>query len=96
MASRDVVLNGLDVAKGDYLGLEEGDPVVGGSEFDLVARAVVDRVLGDERELLTILAGEDAPELDDLLEAIASDHPGIELDVQDGGQPHYHLLISAE
>jgi hypothetical protein len=23
-------------------------------------------------------------------------HPGLELDVQDGGQPHYPLLLSAE
>ena len=26
----------------------------------------------------------------------AAEHPRLELDVHEGGQPHYHLLLSAE
>ena len=58
--------------------------------------AVVEQLLGGQRELLTLLVGEDGAPLDGLLERIAAAHPGIEVDVQDGGQPHYHLLLSAE
>jgi hypothetical protein len=43
-----------------------------------------------------ILTGEDAPPLNGLLVRVAQRHPGIEVDVHDGGQPHYHLLLSAE
>ena len=46
--------------------------------------------------MLTMLTGEDAPALNGVLDAIASEHPDLEVDVQDGGQPHYHLLLSAE
>ena len=46
--------------------------------------------------MLTILTGEDAPSLNGLLERIAAEHSGLEVEVQEGGQPHYHLLLSAE
>jgi uncharacterized protein len=95
-ASRDVDLNGLAVRKGSFLGLSEGEPVAGGDDFEEVAEAVVERLLAEPRGLLTIPTGEGAPELNGLLERLAERHPEIELDVQDGGQPHYHLLLSAE
>ncbi len=95
-ASRDVQLDGLRVEKGAYLGLAEGEPVAGGASFDDVAAGVVAGLLAEPRSVLTILTGEGAPELNGLLARIGAEHPGVEVDVQDGGQPHYHLLLSAE
>jgi DAK2 domain fusion protein YloV len=96
IASRDAVLNGLAVRKGNYFGLAGGDPVAEGESFDEVARAVVERLLAEPREVLTLLRGAEAPELDGLLADLAERHPELEVDVQDGGQPHYPLLLSAE
>jgi DAK2 domain fusion protein YloV len=95
-ASRDVTLNGVDVRKGAYLGLSEGEPVVGGDDFEEVAEAVIERLLTERHGLLTILGGEGAPALNGLIDRIGKRHPEVEVDVQDGGQPHYHLLLSAE
>jgi hypothetical protein len=95
-ASRAVQLDGLAVQAGAFLGLLEGEPVAGGSAFDEVAGAVAERLLAEPRDVLTILTGEGAPPLNGLLDRIASVHPDVEVDVQDGGQPHYHLLLSAE
>jgi DAK2 domain fusion protein YloV len=95
-ASRDVELNGVAVRKGAYLGLEEGDPVAGGDDFEQVAHAVVERLLARPCGVLTVLTGEGAPELNGLLERIATAHPDVEVEVLEGGQPHYHLLLSAE
>jgi len=95
-ASRDVELNSLRVRRGDYLGLLEGEPVAGGASFDEVAAAVVERLLSEPREVLTLLTGEDEPPLERLLSLVEERHPEVELEVQPGGQPHYHLLISAE
>src|SRR5205807_54660 len=92
-ASRDVQLDGLSVRKGDFLGLVEGEPVVGGESFDEVAQAVVERLLAEPREVLTLLTGEAEPELDALLQAVERRHPDLELEVHGGGQPHYALLI---
>ena len=96
VASRDVELDGVDVRKGEWLGLADGAAVASSGDFDEVASAVAERLLGDGREVLTLLTGEDEPELDGLLRRIQERHPGVELDVQPGGQPHYPLLLSAE
>jgi DAK2 domain fusion protein YloV len=96
VASRDVHLNGIDVHKGAWLGLAEGEPVAGGDAFDDVVRGVLERLLAQPRGLLTLLTGDGAPELDALLEELAASHPDLELEVHEGGQPHYALLLAAE
>jgi hypothetical protein len=96
IASRDVELNGVAVESGNWLGLAEGDPVAAGDEFETVALSVVERLLAAPRGILTLLTGEDPPALDDLLAALETAHPGLELEVHEGGQPHYALLLSAE
>jgi DAK2 domain fusion protein YloV len=96
VASRDVELDGLAIGKGNYFGLAEGEPVAQGADFGFVAQAVVERLLAEPRDVLTLLTGADEPDLAPLLEAISNLHPEVEVDVQSGGQPHYPLLISAE
>jgi len=96
IASRDVELNGLSIREGEWLGLADGLPVAGGDDFDEVAAAVVERLLAEPREILTLLTGPDAPQLEALLARVRERHPGLELEVQAGGQPHYPLLLSAE
>jgi uncharacterized protein len=96
VASRDVDVDGLVVRKGDYLGLSDGDPIAGGADFEQTATLVVERMLAGPRGVLTILTGEDAPPLNGLLERVAARHPDLEIEVQEGGQPNYHLLLSAE
>jgi fatty acid kinase len=100
IASRDVRLNGVSIRKGEWVGLAAGDPVAGGRDFDTVAAAVVAHLLVEgvsgSRELLTLLTGADAPQLAPLLRRLAETYPELEVDVQEGGQPHYPLLLSAE
>jgi DAK2 domain fusion protein YloV len=96
IASRDVEMNGIPIRKGEWLGLAGGEPVAGGESFEEVAAAVVETLLGDSRGLLTLLTGEDEAPIEALLERIRTSHPDVEIEVQDGGQPHYHLLLSAE
>jgi DAK2 domain fusion protein YloV len=96
IASRDVQLNGVAIVKGEWLGLADGDPVAGGVDFGDVSYAVVERLLAEPRELLTLLVGSDGADLDPLLARIATAHPGLEIDVQQGGQAHYALLLGAE
>jgi DAK2 domain fusion protein YloV len=95
-ASRDVQLNGVSIRDGEWLGLAGGDPVAGGEEFDDVAFAVVTELLSEPRSLLTFLTGAEPPHLDRLLERIEAAHPDVEVEVHEGGQPHYPLLIGAE
>jgi dihydroxyacetone kinase-like predicted kinase len=96
IASRALQLNGVAVEAGKWLGLAEGEPVAGGETFDEAARAVLDSLLREPRSVVTLLSGDRAPALDRLVEELRVSHPDLELDVHDGGQPHYALLVAAE
>jgi len=95
-ASRDVSLDGVKVRKGAWLGLADGHAVTCDDDFEAVVDAVVARLLEHGGELLTVLTGDGAPDADALVDRIATRHPGIEVEVHEGGQPHYPLLLSAE
>jgi dihydroxyacetone kinase-like predicted kinase len=96
VASRDATLDGVEIRKGSYLGLVEETAVVSGEDLDEVVHEVVDRVLAGGQGFLTILTGEDAPPLDGLVASVEERHPGVEVEVHEGGQPHYPLLLVAQ
>jgi len=96
IATRDVQMNGVAIHKGDWLGLADGRPIAGGSNFDDVTYEGVRRLLSEPRGLLTLLAGQEKAPLYGVLGRNAGAHAAGEVGVQEGGQPHYHLLLSAE
>jgi DAK2 domain fusion protein YloV len=95
VASRDVELDGVSIRKGAYLGLVDGTAVISSEDVDAVIREVVERVL-EGKDTLTILTGENAPQLEGLVAALEREHPLVEFGVHPGGQPHYPLLVVAE
>jgi DAK2 domain fusion protein YloV len=96
IASRDAELDGVAIRKGEYLGLVDEAVVAASGRFDEVLEAVLSRLLDGERESLVILTGEGAPPLDGLLARLQREHPELGVDVHEGGQPHYPLLLVAE
>jgi uncharacterized protein len=95
-ASRDAVVGDLAVEKGQYLGLLEGEPVTAGALLQPVAREVLELLLEEGADVLTILSGERAEGVDDLVAFVQELHPELEVEVHEGGQPHYPLLFGAE
>jgi dihydroxyacetone kinase-like predicted kinase len=96
VASKDAQLNGLRIRKGNFLGLAGGKPIAEGASFDEVATAVVERLLAEPRGVMTLLTGAEEPDLAPLIARVEAQHPDVELEVHEGGQPHYPLLLSAE
>ena len=49
-------------------------------------------------ELITLFYGADLPkpEVNRIADLIRSAYPELEIEVQEGGQPHYHFIISIE
>jgi DAK2 domain fusion protein YloV len=95
-ASRDAVVGDVAVEEGQFLGLLEGEPVTAGPLLQPVARDVLERLLEHDVDVLTILSGEHAEGVDDLVAFVQEQHPELEVEVHDGGQPHYPLLFGAE
>jgi dihydroxyacetone kinase-like predicted kinase len=83
---------------GDVLALVEGEVNLIGQDIRAVSRTVLDRMLGGGGELVTLLLGEDAPAgLGEQLTAyVAEAFPFAEVQVYEGGQPNYPLLIGVE
>lgn len=83
---------------GDVLGIVGGDIAIVGDDFDTVATEVLQAVTGGTAELVTLVVGDEAPDgvADRLQERLRGGHRGVEIEVVEGGQPHYPLLVGAE
>ena len=95
-ASRDATIDGMDVSQGEFLGLVDGRPVTSGDALGRVAAEVVARLVGEGADVLTVLLGDDAAGSDAVVDAVRAAQPGLEIEVHEGGQPHYPLLFAAE
>ncbi|HEY8952669.1 MAG TPA: DAK2 domain-containing protein, partial [Candidatus Dormibacteraeota bacterium] len=97
-AVRDTRSNGLKVKKGDVIGLiNEKLEFAGGDYADVVKRAL-GKLGPDSYELVTVYRGEGASddELASLQSSIQASFPGLEVEVQQGGQQHYPFILSVE
>lgn len=97
-ASREALTIAGPCRTGDVLALVDGEVHLIGSDLLDICTAVVDRMLGGGGELVTLLAGADAPEgLTEAVRAhVARSWPFVEVHVYSGGQPRYPLLVGVE
>jgi dihydroxyacetone kinase-like predicted kinase len=97
-AVRSAQLNGLDIAEGQFIGLINDELVAAGEACEEVARAVFDRVGLDQYEIVTVYYGQGVmPEqADAVVNIITGLSDQVEVEVIDGGQAHYHYVISVE
>ena len=83
---------------GDVLGVVQGDFAIIGSDLYDVAGQVVEMLLGDDGELLTVISGDDAPA--DLASAVVAAarirRRDLEVTFIHGMQPLYPLLLGVE
>lgn len=86
------------IRKGDCLGLVGGEVVVVGRDRLRVVLELVERLARDEHEVLTLLAGAEAPEeeAERVAAALGAAHPSLEVELHRGDQPHYPYLIGLE
>jgi DAK2 domain fusion protein YloV len=95
VAVRDSVVNGVEVHKGEYLGLINDKIYCTG----LSVKAVLDKMLEDsDYELITLYYGEDITkeEADEIVEHLGEINEDWEIELFHGGQPLYPLLMSME
>jgi len=97
-AVRGAVLDGMQVNEGEFIGLLNGTLVASADGVEGVVDTVLEKLDLDEYEIITLYYGDDmtSSDADRLAQRIRASCPGQEVEVLDGGQPHYHYIISVE
>jgi dihydroxyacetone kinase-like predicted kinase len=97
-AVRDTRSNGVKVKKGDVIGLINDRLEFAGDDYAAVVKQALGKLGPDGYELVTVYRGEQASdaEMTRLESEIRTNYPGLEVEVQQGGQQHYPFILSVE
>lgn len=97
-ATRDVEINGVNVAEGQFIGLVDGQLRTASDTLETVVEQVLQKASADEYELITLYYGEGVTDrqAQALIERLRLAFSGQEFHLVYGGQPLYPYLISLE
>jgi DAK2 domain fusion protein YloV len=97
-SSRDALTVAGRCRAGDVLALVDGEVHLIGTDLAVVCRQLLDRLLGGGGELVSLLVGADAPPAlaDELVAHLAEGWPFVEVQLHQGGQPTYPLVVGVE
>jgi DAK2 domain fusion protein YloV len=98
-AVRDATSDAGPISTGDWMGIADGDGIVAvaGSALE-ASTALLDQLIGDEVELLTVITGADAEAsvTASLVAWVSERHADVQVEVHVGGQPLYPYLFGVE
>ncbi|HET7579605.1 MAG TPA: DAK2 domain-containing protein [Bacillales bacterium] len=97
-AVRDTTKDGFDIKKGDFIAIADGE-IVATDEQELdVTKSLLEKMVSEDDEIVTIIYGEDAneDETEELTAYLEEHFPDVEVEVHGGGQPVYSYIVSVE
>ena len=97
-AVRDSELDGVEVRKGQAMGIVDGKLVAAADDLETAFRGVLRAFAGEDAEFITVLTALNGSGRErERLEALAAETaPDAEIRFHEGGQPLYPILASAE
>jgi DAK2 domain fusion protein YloV len=97
-ATRTVEMDGVSVEQGQVIALVNGKLAVSVASVEEACLGALAHAHADENELITLFYGEEVPttETNRIVDVIRAAYPAQEIELQDGGQPHYQFIISIE
>jgi len=97
-STRTVELNGVKVDKGEIIGLLNGTLLVTGESVVESCINLLKKTDLDVRERITLFYGSDLTEEEakKIADEIAEKFPEHEIELHNGGQPHYQIIMSLE
>ncbi len=97
-AVRDTSIDGVDIAKGNYLGLSGSKIVSVGERLEDTAAELVGGIADSGSEVISVYYGADVTEEEAaaLAERLEAAFPDADVLVYSGGQPVYYYIISVE
>ena len=97
-AVRDTSIDGHDIKKGDYMGIGDKTILSVGTDMNTVIEEMISAMVDDTSELISLYFGSDVEESDaeKVKEQISAKFSGLDVDIQNGGQPVYYYIVSVE
>ena len=98
VATRSVTINGVDVAKGEVIALHNGKLIQSTSSLEEACLGLLDECDTEDRERITLYYGNNIAktEVNQIVDRIRSAYPAHEIELHEGGQPHYQFIIAVE
>ena len=97
-ATRTVEIDGVSVEQGQVIALVNGKLAVSTASVAESCLGALEKAGAVDRELITLFYGEDLSftEANRIVDVVRTAYPAQEIELQDGGQPHYKFIISVE
>ncbi|MCY8143874.1 DAK2 domain-containing protein [Bacillus haynesii] len=97
-AVRDTNIDGIDIKKGDFMGILNGKIVETATDQLTAAKKLIAGMIDEDSEIVTVIKGEDAPEeeAEELAAFISETYEDVEVEVHDGKQPLYSYILAVE
>ncbi len=97
-AVRDTNIDGKEIKQGDFMGIGDKGILSVGIAISEVTLKMIDEMMSDDRELISIYYGSEIQEADaeSLRAQVEEKYPGCDIELQYGGQPIYYYIVSAE
>ncbi len=97
-AVRDTSIDGITIKKDDHMGIAESKIVTSGSSRFETVKKLLEHMIDEESEIVTVLYGEDSPEdeVSEIESYIEANYPDVEIEVHNGKQPLYSYILSVE
>jgi hypothetical protein len=98
VATRSVEIDGVVVREGQVIALLDGKLVVSAGSVEEGVLGLLEKADAGAHELITLFYGQDMPhaEAHRIADVVREKYSNLEVEVQEGGQPHYQFLISVE
>jgi uncharacterized protein len=97
-ATRSVEIDGVAVEEGQIIGLLNGKLVLAAGTLEDACLGLLAKSNAADHELITLFSGANLPqaEVGRIIDIIRQAYPKQEIEIQEGGQPHYQFIISVE
>ncbi len=98
VATRSVEIDGVAVTEGQVIGLHNGKLVLSAASVEEAVLKLLEHAHANHFELITLFSGAEVSksEANQIIDVVRSAYPEQEIELQEGGQPHYHFIISIE
>ena len=85
------------IHEGDYMGILNKEIVLTDRDMLTAAKALIDRMVDEDSEIITVIQGCDASDADtEELQRYIEDNYEIDVDAEKGGQPVYSYIFGIE